>query len=191
MSRVAVASLCVLFFVVGSSASAQIFYQPVQYQYFSGGRAYYYGGSDPYVHWSANQLSREPWYGRSGGYAFHSATIDVHQEVTTEPVRVFTDMIPGQNARFFGYTVDDAHNAANANAALYFRKADVVRMAQVQEDGTWVVPPQAGSVGTIDIRVVKPAVVKPVVEPKPILIIPKRLLDKPLWPKDQPTADAR
>ena len=192
MSRVAVALLCVLFFVVGSSASAQIFYQPVQYQYFSGGRAYYYGGSDPYVHYCANQLSHEPWYGRSGGYAFHSGTIDVHQEVTTEPVRVFTDMIPGQNARFFGYTIDDAHNAANANAALYFRKADVVKMAHVQEDGTWVVPPQAGSVGTIDIRVVKPAaVVKPVVEPKPILIIPKRLLDKPLWPKDQPTADAR
>src|SRR5207237_1367470 len=141
MSRVAVALFCVLFFVVGSSASAQIFYQPVQYQYFSGGRSFYYGGSDPYVQYCANPRSHAPWYGRSMGYAFHSATIDVHEEVTTEPVRVFTDMIPGQNARFFGYTVDDAHNAANANAALYFRKADVVRMARVQEDGTWVVPP--------------------------------------------------
>jgi hypothetical protein len=33
--------------------------------------------------------------------------------------------------------------------------------------------------------------VRPVTQPKPILIIPKRLLDKPLWPSNNPTADAR
>jgi hypothetical protein len=40
MFKVAAASCCALLFcaAAGLSASAQIFYQPVQYQYFSGGR---------------------------------------------------------------------------------------------------------------------------------------------------------
>ncbi len=67
-------------------------------------------------------------------------------------------------------------------------------MARVQEDGTWVVPSQASAggaaAGTIEIRPARP-MVRPVSEPKPLLIIPKRLLDKPLWPSNNPTADAR
>jgi hypothetical protein len=196
MFKVAAASLCALLLIAASSsASAQVFYEPVQYQYFSGGRAYYYGGSDPQVHYNANMLSQEPGYGRTNEYAFHSGDIDRHREVVTEPTRVFNDMTPYWNARFFGYTVDDARNAAYNNAPTYFRKADVKRMARVQSDGTWVVPSQAMSAattgtGTIEIRPARP-MVRPVSEPKPILIIPKRLLDKPLWPSNNPTADAR
>jgi hypothetical protein len=176
--------------VIASSASAQVFYEPVKYQYSSGGTYYYYGGSDPQVHRDAKELSHERGFGRTEGYAFHSGTIDVHREVVTEPVRVFTDEIPYWNARFFGYTVDDARNAAYQNSATFFRKADLARLARVQADGTWSVSANASVRGTIDIRPVAPAV-RPVTEPKPILIIPKRLLDKKLWGEPLQSADAR
>ncbi|MDB5324121.1 MAG: hypothetical protein JWN40_5752 [Phycisphaerales bacterium] len=192
MFKVAAASLCALLLASASSASAQVFYEPVQYQYFSGGRAYYYGGSNPQVHYDANYLSHVSGYGRTQGYAFHSGNIDTHREVVTEQTRVYTDMIPYWNARIFGFTANDARNEAYSNAATYFRKADVARVARVQEDGTWVVPVQATSgAGTIEIRPYRPMVRPVVAEPKPILIIPKRLLDKPLWPSNNPTADAR
>jgi len=190
MLKVAAASLCALFLGVASSASAQVIYEPVQYQYFSGGRAYYYGGADPMVHADANHLSHEEGYGRTQGYAFHSGNIDTHREVVTSHIRVYTDMIPNWNGHVFGYTVDDARNAAYMNAPTYFRKADLLKTARVQEDGTWVVPSQPMPHGTIDIRPYHP-VVRPATTPKPILIIPKRLLDKPLWPSNNQTASAR
>jgi hypothetical protein len=190
MFKVAAASLCALLLGAASSASAQVIYEPVQYQYFSGGRAYYYGGADPQVHIEAHHLSHEQGYGRTQEYAFHSGNIDTHREVVTEPVRVYTDMIPNWNGHVYGYTVDDARNAAYMNSATYFRKADLLRTARVQEDGTWVVPSQPTPRGTIEIRPYRP-VVRPAVEPKPILIIPKRLLDKPLWPSHNQTASAR
>ena len=194
MSRVVAACVCALLFGAGSSAFAQIIYEPVQYQYSSGGSTYYYGGSNPQVHADANHLSHETSYGRSNGYAFHSGNIDTHREVVTEPTRIYTDMIPFQNARFFGYTAGDARNAAYARAAVYFRKADALRSAQPQADGTWLVPsqPTTSGHGTIIIRPWKPVIAPtPITEPTPILIIPKRLLDKPLWPSNNPTADAR
>ena len=191
MLKVAAAMLGALLLGASSSASAQVIYEPVQYQYFSGGRAYYYGGSDPQVHVDANHLSHEPGYGRTQEYAFHSGNIDTHREVVTEPVRVYTDMIPNWNGHIFGYTVDDARNAAYMNSATYFRKADLLKTARLQEDGTWSVPSQpTARVGTIEIRPYRP-VVRPTVAPKPILIIPKRLLDKPLWPSNNQTASAR
>jgi hypothetical protein len=192
MSRMIAASVAVLFCaLVSSLAGAQVIYEPVQYQYDGGGRAYYYGGSNPLVHRNANLLSHESGFGRSNGWAFHSGSIDTHREVGTEPTRIYSDMIPTWNARVFGYTADDARNAAYANSATYFRKADVARLARVAPDGTWVVPANAqspaGGAGTIEIKVVRPAT-----SPKPILSIPKRLLDKPLWGDgDRVTADAR
>jgi hypothetical protein len=46
--------------------------------------------------------------------------------------------------------------------------------------------------GSIEIRGVGVVPRTPVyTEPKPILIIPKRLLDKKLWPEPQMRADAR
>ena len=196
MSKLLAACVVALLLGIGSSAFAQIIYEPVTYQYSSGGSLYYYGGSNPRVHEDANHLSGETTYGRSNGYAFHSANIDTHREVVTEPTRVYTDMIPFQNAHFFGYTVNDARNAAYAKAATYFNKAAALHAAELQNDGTWLVPSQAQVVGhgTIDIRPWKPAVapvVTPVSEPKPLLQIPKRLLEKPLWPSNNPTADAR
>jgi len=194
MSKLAVApSVCALLLLAASSSFAQVIYEPVQYQYYSGGRAYYYGGSDPIVHVQANLDSLDAGYGRTNGYAFHAGNIDTHREVTTEQTRVYSDAVPYWNARIYGYTIDDARNAAYADANRFFRKADVVRMARVEADGTWTVPANATPAsGTIDIRPMRPAApAMRTVEPKPILIIPKRLLDKPLWPKNNQTADAR
>jgi hypothetical protein len=188
MSRVVVALFVAS---VSLSACGQVFYMPVQYQYFSGGRAYYYGGSDPYVHARAQALSQEVGFGRTNGYAFVSGNVHTHREVVTEPTRAYTDMIPHWNGRVFGYTENDARNAAYQNADLYFRKSDLPRMSIRADDGTWVVPPQpTPGQGSIDIRPYR-AEAKPVLQPTPILIIPKRLLDKPLWGPGTPMVDAR
>jgi hypothetical protein len=191
MSRSVVALLFLV--VVSSSASAQVVYEPVQYQYWSGGRAYYYGGSNPLVHYRAGVNSQDPGFARSGGYAFHSARLDTHREVVTEPTRIYSDSTPYWNARVFGASVDDARNAAYANSATYFRKADLKYLARVEADGTWSVPASAGATtGTIEIKPTYRGWMKPVyTEPRPILIIPKRLLDKKLWGEPLQTADAR
>ena len=191
MSRTVTSAALLLSFVLASSASAQVFYEPVQYQHWAGGRAYYYGGSNPFVHYRATLNSHDPGFARSNGYAFQSHRADTHREVVTEPARIYMDSMPTQNARFFGASIDDARNAAYANSATFFRKADLRHLARVQSDGTWTVPASAGSVGYIDIRAGRAPVVKPAVLPRPVLIIPKRLLDKKLWDDGQPTADAR
>ncbi|HEY7116073.1 MAG TPA: hypothetical protein VH475_05785 [Tepidisphaeraceae bacterium] len=188
------AAALLLSFVGSIPVSAQVIYTPVQYQYFAGGRAYYYGGHDPFIHAKAQQLTYVTGWGRTEGYAFHSGSIDTHREVSTERPRVYSDMIKNQEAGQFGFTDNDARNEAYAEAARYFRKADIARAAIVQPDGSWVVPAATPAAGTIDIRpyrVMAPPAAAPYTEPKPILIIPKRLLDKKLWPSETPTADAR
>ncbi|MEZ0264126.1 MAG: hypothetical protein ACAI43_05320, partial [Phycisphaerae bacterium] len=83
---------------------------------------------------------------------------------------------------------------AYANSYAYFRKADLVRTAVRQADGTWHVPaqpsPQRGSIEIRPVPAVRPIVEqkKPSAAPKPVLIIPKRLLDKPLWGEPLPQA---
>ena len=190
----AVACALLLMLVGSSAASAQVIYTPVQYQFFSGGRAYYYGGTDPAVHENVRALSSVPGYGRTDGCAFQSGDLNRHREVVTERAMIYTDAMPGQDARQFGFTPQNAANEALANSPTYFRKADVVRMARVQPDGSWVVPSNnVPARGSIDIRGVGVVTRTPAVytEPKPILIIPKRLLDKKLWPEQPMRADAR
>ena len=193
MSKAALCALS-LMLVASSGAFAQVIYTPVQYQFFAGGRAYYYGGTDPSVHADVAALSSVPGYGRTGGCAFQSGDLDRHREVTTERPLVYTDSMPGQDARQFGFTPQNAANEALANSPTYFRKADVIRMARVQPDGSWVVPSNnVPARGTIEIRGVGVVNRTPAVytEPKPILIIPKRLLDKKLWPEQPMRADSR
>lgn len=188
MSRVVIlaALLC-----VGFPATAQVLYEPVQYQYRAGGTFYYYGGANPRVHQNAQSQSWEAGWGRTAGWAFHSGDVTVHREVATEPTRIYSDQVAGQNARVFGYTIDDARNAAYNSAPRYFRKADLRALAKVQLDGTWVVSAQA-TPGQIDIKPWRGwEQAKKVSEPKPILIIPRHMLDKPLWPKDDLRVDAR
>ena len=190
MRRLALVIASLLSLAGASSARAQVFYMPVTYQWESpnGGGYYYYGGTNPHVHAYANSTSLVPGYGRTDGYAFHSGDYQVHREVRTETVRIYSDAHPYMdNGRLFGMRIHDAANEANANAAHYFRKADLDRNALLQEDGTWHVPAYNIRRGSVMIRpYVRPVDTrvmdtKPKAEPKPVLIIPKRLLDKPLW----------
>jgi hypothetical protein len=197
MRRLALALASLVLSAGASVASAQVFYQPVVYQWQSpnGGGYYYYGGTNPNVHAHANASSLVPGYGRTGGYAFQSGDYQVHREVMTEPTRIYSDAMPSMlNGRFHGMRAHDAANEANANAALYFRKGDLDKNALLQADGTWLVPAYNVRRGTVHIRpYVRPLDTttrimdtKPKAEPKPVLVIPKRLLDKPLWgEKDQ------
>lgn len=175
MSRFA---LCAVLMVFASSASAQIFYEPVEYQYEAGGTKYYYGGSNPAVH----QYAKEPvnaagTWGRINGFAFVSGDLRVHREVSNEPVRIFTDATRLRNARLLGYTIDDARNEAYANASRYFVKRDVPAMA-VQKDGRWVVPPTSTVVRVFKsngTEITPP----PSTMPRPLLIIPRDALQRP------------
>lgn len=108
----------------GSIAEAQVIYEPVQYQ-FGGQNAYYYGGSDLRVHATAGQLSAQPGFGRSEGFAFASGNVTTHREVNNDRPRVFDDRLPGVNATIYGVTIDDARNAAYQNSPTYFRKRDL------------------------------------------------------------------
>jgi hypothetical protein len=192
MSRFVVLASLLIVLTASPATRAQVIYEPVQYQYFSGGRAYYYGGANPHTHWRANLNSQDPGYGRTNGWAFVTGNVDTHREVGTEPIRAYSDAIPHWNGRVYGYTPNDARNAAYENAGTYFRKADLLKTSIRQEDGTWHVPAQPTAVrGTIEIRPYRAVTPVPATSPKPILIIPKRLLDKPLWGTQAPMADAR
>jgi hypothetical protein len=196
-------ALASLFLAAGASAaSAQVFYMPVTYQWHSpnDGGCYYYGGTSPWVHYHANSTSLVPGYGRTNGYAFHSGDYQVHREVMTEPLRIYSDAVPAMdNGRFHGMGVHDAANEAAANAIRYYRKADLLRDNHiVMPDGSWVVPAHPLPRGSMSlapatsapatVHVAAPAEKK--VEPKPVLIIPKRLLDKPLWGTPNPLVSA-
>lgn len=111
--------------LVASVTSAQIIYLPVQYQY-GQQDTYYYGGSDPSIFRQAERDS----------------ALRARNNVSNEPVRVYSDLLPFRNARVFGFTIDDARNEAYANAPRYFRKRDLLAGA-VNVDGTIYVPPTA------------------------------------------------
>lgn len=176
MYRLAVV-LCVL--CTASLASAQLIFQPVQYQY-GGQNPFYYGGSNPRVIALGNQPACGD-YGRVHGWPFISANGITHREVGTEPLRVFADCIGNGfvNAHIYGYSINDARNEAYRSVPLVFRMSDLVARAQQDADGTLVVPPTApynDARGTIEIR----PYVRPLHrEPRPLIIIPRRLLDEP------------
>jgi hypothetical protein len=165
MLRLAVAfvALC----VVVSSASAQIIYEPVRYQYGSGNTVYYYGGSDPAMF----------------RYAKHDVNVNPHQ-IVEEPLRVYSDSLPRRNAAVFGYLPSDAHNDANRNLPGYYRKVDLLRSGHIDATGAYIVPANAPNNvhGMIEIRPY--TTTRPTTAPHPVIIIPKDLLDKPLKPQD-------
>src|SRR3954468_23928125 len=100
MSRT-ISFLIVLTFA--SPSFAQIFYAPIQYQYGTQNK-FYYGGSDPRViARESGPASTAQTGGRVHGWDFASGNVDTHREVSGEPERVYTDAIPGQNARIFGF----------------------------------------------------------------------------------------
>ncbi|HWB54529.1 MAG TPA: hypothetical protein VG722_10065 [Tepidisphaeraceae bacterium] len=92
---------------VGSAASAAVIYEPVQYQYNDGHRVFYYGGTNPRIieHGFVNA-----WLARG----------------TPLPPAVYIDALPLRNAANFGYTPDNAHNAARFFIPRYFEKKNLI-----------------------------------------------------------------
>ena len=189
MFRSAVCLACALLGV--STASAQVFFEPVQYQYGTENNRTYYGGTDGRLRQRLSAAPRASGFGRSGGWALRSATIDTHREVSTDLARVYSDAVPTWNARVLGYTEVDARNEAYQNAATYFRKSDWPSHATRRDDGALSVSPMNAPMGTIQIRPLARPATRPSTAPAPhpVLIIPRRLLDRPLW--DDPDGPGR
>jgi hypothetical protein len=173
-----------LAFVVVSSASAQIIYEPVQYQY-GGQTPFYYGGSDPDMFRFAEREYAEA----HNGFASAHGNITQHDEVDLTSPHVYVDHLPRANAAIYGYTANDARNDAYANAARYFCKRNAMHYAVQDEDGAWHVPPQVSGMhaGTIEIK----PYVRPVMAPKPVIVIPKDMLDRKIQPESQKVASAQ
>jgi hypothetical protein len=172
--------------LVTSSASAQIIYEPVQYQYSAGGQHYYYGGSNPDMHrWAHTPVGGAGRWGRTNGLAFVSGDIDRNRAVRDEnTVRAFTDAMPYINAHVYGFTATDARNEAYFNVPMYFRKADLLNAA-VRVDGVHVVPAQAQPVRIDRDDNGRP---RASTAPRPVMIIPKDKLQRP-QPKQQEQSD--
>jgi hypothetical protein len=114
------ATLC-----AASIASAQVVYQPVQYEYHTQtGRTFYYGGDNPgLIQWASKSdcLGRaRPGFGfipvPRPSYTFISAPYPA----ADRPPLVISDCDP---LGITGLSVADARNQANARVPLYYRKA--------------------------------------------------------------------
>jgi hypothetical protein len=165
-----------------SSASAQIIYEPVQYQYGTD-RHYYYGGNDPSVFRAAEQYSDGGGqFGRVHGFAWVSANVMTHREVSTEAPRIYADSMPRTNAAIYGYSMDDARNEAYANVPRYFRMRDLLPFAVPDEGGSLHVPAQLPMTSDGSVIEIKPYVRKSApttgVSTGSIIIIPKHLLQE-------------
>src|SRR5690242_4045580 len=89
--------------VVVSSASAQIIYEPIRYQY-GGQTPWYYGGSDPDMFRFAQRSHSEAhdgFFSARGNYM-------THHEVSYVRPHVYVDHMQRANAANYGYTADDA-----------------------------------------------------------------------------------
>ena len=134
------------------AAFGQIIYENVRYQHVSGaGQTYYYGGSEPRTfYWaelqselSARNIGRRRTIGFSGGVGLGDGLLNRYAPV-------YSDVAPYANLRRWGFTADDARNEAVRSAPLYFRKRDLLRAAEVQSDGTVVVPSHPRMVVIVD-----------------------------------------
>jgi hypothetical protein len=194
MSR-ALASL--LFVFVAVPAFGQIIYEPAQYQYSCAGQSYYYGGSNPAIIDFANRHALTEYYRPTpfGGYTFR------------QHVPIYTDLLPYRDVAVYGFNPDFAANESANNTLVYFRKRDLLRLARQAADGTIVVPSKGPSEGYVDYAcpdmkdhaTYYPLGRYPATHPSTmprrgeIIIIPKRLLDRPLKsfePREKSVASA-
>lgn len=185
MLRIALA-LCALLLAC-QGVTAQVIYSPVEFQH-RAGTLFYYAGSDPGVLSRASHpMTSGRTFGRVNGWAFASGSIHTHREVACEPTRIYTDAIPNQNARIYGYTVADVQNEAYRAVPRYFRKSELLKDAVVRADGAIEVPAvPRGRSGTIEIMPMhRNALEIDGVRrsgwrrsPQPLMIFPKQLLEK-------------
>lgn len=154
--RQAVFGVCAALLLAASAsrASAQIIYEPVQFQY-GGANGFYYGGHDPAV--------------------IAAAALPIGgsmPRLNHTPLRIYTDLMPpGENARIYGFTIADARNEANANAARYFRQADVFA-AKRNVINEMVVPAWAGADPTQSAPPAPASVTITPSGPHPLMVIP-------------------
>jgi hypothetical protein len=182
MSKALIA--CLFACAFASYASAQVIYLPVQYQFSTGtgDDHYLYGGLDARVHAIANR-------GQSYGYATNLHRFDGGNSFGQpsplyDRTKIYTDCIPYQDASRFGWNEADVRNEAYSHAARYFRKADLLAAAIIQPDGTRVVPPAPV------MTLITPARYSAATMPAhgAIIIIPKKMLDRPLKEFTSPPA---
>ncbi|MDQ3440860.1 MAG: hypothetical protein M3478_10975, partial [Planctomycetota bacterium] len=140
MSRFVVAF--VLACALAPAAFGQIIYENVRYQHVTGsGQTYYYGGNEPRTFYWAELRSELDVRGYDRyRYGAFSGGDRIGDGLLNERPRVYSDYFPYRDARRWGFTADDARNEAMRTAPLYFRKRDLLRAAQVQPDGSVVVP---------------------------------------------------
>jgi hypothetical protein len=144
--------------------SAQVIYEPASVQFGSGEQTFYYGGTD------AGTV-------RMGHLT--SARQRVFSPIDNQPLRVYTDLLPGINAATFGFDVSDARNELNANIPNHFRKSELVESAR-DESGILIVPQRPlvdAPRGAVMIKPYHPPARKAY---SPVIVIPKPLLKKPL-----------
>ena len=192
MSRFVVAfvSACAL----APAAFGQIIYENVRYQHVSGsGQTYYYGGNEPRTfYWAeirseldAHGFNRERYGAFSGGDRLLDGLLNPQPPV-------YSDYFPNRDARRWGFTADDARNEAVRTAPLYFRKRDLLRTAEVQPDGSLLVPSHPRAVVVVDRNVRRgdgDGTTKPATQTTGrILIIPK---PKPASTSDKPIVASR
>src|SRR5580693_6109089 len=98
-----------------SSASAQIIYEPIRYQY-GGQTPFYYGGNDPEMF----RTAARDYAGAKNGYVEAHGNYRSHRAVSDLMPGVYVDQLPRASAANLGYTADDARNDAYNNAPRYF-----------------------------------------------------------------------
>lgn len=149
---------------ITSPLYAQVIYEPASVQFGSGEQTFYYGGTD------AATVRM--------GY-LTSARQRIFSPIDNQPLRVYSDLLPGINAATFGFDVSDARNELNANIPNHFRKSELTRSAH-NEAGMTIVPQRPlidAPPGTVVIKPYHPPVRKTY---RPVIVIPKPLLQKPL-----------
>jgi hypothetical protein len=193
---------CVAFLLgalcVTSAAFAQVYYEPVHYQYDTGrgDEKFCYGGIDPRVLYYAKSDCPVYHYGGINFHRFDGGTSFNQPSPMYTRERVFSDCVRGLDASYFGYTAADARNDAYANAQLYFRKADLINGAIREADGSLTVPAGGPIYVPVPVAPVVPDMKVPTTRPTTgqVIIIPKKLLDRPVKDFDkrpQPVAMAR
>ena len=165
--------LFIFFLVVAgfsTSALAQVIYLPVVFQY-QASTSFYYAGRSASVFRDA-EYPVAGAFGRVNGWVFASGSVDTHREVATEPARIYTDRLPGRNARLYGYTVADVQNEANAGVPCYFKKRDLLAGGQRTTDGSLEIPSSWPGTGE-KIEIKGFIRLKRVSTPRPLMIIPR------------------
>ncbi len=171
---------------VASLASAQTFYQPVQYQYrTTTGHTFYYGGNNPQLlQWASNPCCYRPAL-RAFGFipvprSTHPFTAIPYLPVD-QPPRVISDCDP---LGVTGLTIADARNQAYARVPLYFRKGGPAEQLPTPAEQMPAEPAPATAPqnprppqGTIDIRPMGATTTRPAARP-----LNKALLDQMAQP---------